>query len=148
MRLSGSRATTFASRLSAGVLAVAALGALGTATANAAPASSGGGCAKQTHIEGCISASGSHLEPDLYTLNNSGCASVGIEVVDASSGVPVWQNDNVNNGCALGIHGPWALDTANSGVQDNHTYYTVAWMDFTNNSLPEQVLTLNETLSY
>jgi hypothetical protein len=138
---------TFASRLAAVALAVATAGALGAATANASAASSGGGCATGSHIKGCISASGSHLEPDLYTLNNSGCSSVGIEVLNASNSAIVWQDDVVNSGCTVGIHGPWALDTANSSVVNGGTYYTVAWMNFTNGT-SNQVISQNETLSY
>lgn len=147
MRLSGSRTTIFIARLAAAVLAVAAAGALGTATADASPASSGGGCTNGSPIRACISASGSHLEPDLYVINNSGCSYVSVEVLNAANGAIAWQDDRVNNGCAPGIHGPWALDTANSGVADGGTYYTVATMVFTNGT-SAMAISVNETLSY
>ena len=147
MHLFGSRTTTFVSRLSAVVLAAAAAGALGTATANAAPASSGGGCTTGFYIEGCLSASGSHLEPDLYVLNNSGCSYVSIVLYNAGNDATIWQDANVNNGCAVGIHGPWALDTANSNVFDGATYYAKATIHFTNGS-SEGAVSPNETFSY
>ena len=144
MRILASRTTTFVSRLSAVLLAVAAASAVGTTTANA---SSGGGCATGAHLESCISASGSHLEPDIYVLHDSGCSYVSVEVLNASNGAIAWQDDQVNGGCALGIHGPWALDTANSSVANGGTYYTVATMTLTNGT-SDMTISHNETLSY
>ena len=148
MRLFGSRTTAFAARLAAVALTVAAAGALGTATANAAPASSGGGCLTWGgYFSACISASGSHLEPNFYTTNNANCASVTITVINNANNAVVWEDDAVNNGCALGIHGPWALDTANSGVTNGGSYAVIMYMTFKNGT-NQGGWSPNETLSY
>jgi hypothetical protein len=115
--------------------AVGTASALGTATAHA---SSGGGCndgggSGYSYVVACISASGAKLEPNLYVLDNSPpCTSVSIWVNNANENqLTVWSDQTVNNGCALGIHGPWPLTSANTpGIVDGDTYYVYVRMNF------------------
>ena len=130
-------------------MAVATIGALGTATANAAPASSGGGCNSDVYVEACISASGSHLESDFYTLqNNSRCKVVSILVIDAATGDIVKQFDGVTGGCALGHHGPFGLDSTDPGIVNGHSYYSEAVYNFTDGGPSARVPSPHEIFSY
>ena len=98
-------------------------------------------------VGGLLLPGGWDLEPDLYVLNNSGCSYVTIVLYNAENDATIWQDAKVTNGCALGIHGPWALDIANSNVFDGATYYVIATMHLTNGS-SEGAVSPNETFSY
>lgn len=136
MRLLGSGSTRLL-LLASVVVGVSSL--MAGVNAPAARASSGGGCWSEgnTQVSACISASGSHLEPDLYVLNNSNCQSVEVIVADITSNKVIWSDDNVTSGCTLGVHGPWALDSANTdgGLVSGHEYYTTVYMILANSSV-------------
>ena len=140
MRLSGSRTRTIVSRLSVFVLAVAAAGALGTATANA---STGGGCLTKDGYSACISASGSSLEPDYYSLVDNGCIGIEVQVLDANGGKLMWEHNAGSAGCTVGKHGPWAVNSGNSSVVNGGSYITVV-----SNEDGSVAVSPSETLSY
>lgn len=100
----------------------------------AAHASSGGGCNTNNQITACISASGNRLEPDLYVHTSSGCSHVSIWVEDETTSRVIWTDSTVTNGCAVGHHGPWPLDSANTSGQvvNGHKYQTTAEFDLVN----------------
>jgi len=135
-------------RLSVAVLAAAAVGAINMPAANA---SSGGGCAAANgSTTVCISASGSHLEPDYYINNSAGtCSSVAVWVDDLNdNSLTIWSDSTVNSGCVTGHHGPWALDSSNTsgGVVNGHRY--VAYMQINGSSGTAKLESPAETLSY
>jgi hypothetical protein len=110
--------------------AVAAI-ALGTTVfaASVASASTGGGCGvTRGNVAACVSASGSHVEPDLYiTSVPSNCQFVVFELIDDSRGAVVLK-ETVS--CKAGHSGPWAF----AGI-NGHYYKTWAQMTTTSGAL-------------
>jgi hypothetical protein len=125
MRYLGSQFPKSMMRPAVSVLFATAFTAMAIPTAHA---SSGGGCNTNNQITACISASGDRLEPDLYVHTSSGCSHVSIWVDDETTSRTIWRDDTVTDGCAVGHHGPWALDSANTSGQvvNGHKYQATA----------------------
>lgn len=72
---------------------------------------------------------------------------MGVTVTDLTGGYILWQDTDVTDGCDEGIHGPWALDSANTDgrLVSGHVYETACLMYLANGDVTASSVSPNET---